>query len=73
MALRPVQPPPPIHDEHILTSRDTTNIAWTRAFHAAMTPHLERDVYVNDLGDDEADRVADAYGANYGRLVRPQQ
>jgi FAD/FMN-containing dehydrogenase len=48
---------------------DAANIAWTRAFHEAMTAHLERDVYVNDLGDDETDRVAAAYGANYGRLA----
>ena len=48
---------------------DAANIAWTRAFYAAMTPHLERDVYVNDLGDDEADRVAAAYGPNLGRLA----
>jgi FAD/FMN-containing dehydrogenase len=48
---------------------DAVNIAWTRALHAAMTPYLEGAVYVNDLGDDEADRVAAAYGANYGRLA----
>jgi hypothetical protein len=42
---------------------------WTRELHAAMQPHLERDVYVNDLGDDEADRVVAAYGDNYGRLA----
>ena len=34
-----------------------------------MTPHLERAVYVNDLGGDEPDRVRAAYGANYERLV----
>jgi len=49
------------------------NIAWTRALHAAMTPYLEGAVYVNDLGDDEADRVAAAYGANYGRLAAVRQ
>ncbi|HET9489843.1 MAG TPA: FAD-binding oxidoreductase [Methylomirabilota bacterium] len=48
---------------------DAANIAWTRAFYTAMTPHLERDVYVNDLGDDEADRVPAAYGSNLGRLA----
>jgi FAD/FMN-containing dehydrogenase len=48
---------------------DAANIAWTRALYASMTPHLERDVYVNDLGDDEGDRVGAAYGANYGRLA----
>jgi hypothetical protein len=34
-----------------------------------MQPHLGRAVYVNDLGDDEADRVVAAYGDNYGRLA----
>ena len=48
---------------------DETNIRWTRDFHAAMTPHLERAVYVNDLGGDEPDRVRAAYGVNYERLV----
>ena len=48
---------------------DARNIAWTRELHTAMTPFLERDVYVNDLGDDEADRIGAAYGANYGRLA----
>ena len=48
---------------------DDKNVRWTREFHAAMAPHLERGVYVNDLGDDEPDRVRAAYGANYERLV----
>jgi FAD/FMN-containing dehydrogenase len=48
---------------------DEMNIRWTREFHAAMAPHLERAVYVNDLGADEPDRVRAAYGANYERLV----
>jgi len=48
---------------------DEKNIQWTREFHAAMEPHLERAVYVNDLGADESDRVRAAYGANYERLL----
>jgi len=48
---------------------DERNIRWTRGLHAAMEPHLERAVYVNDLGDDESDRVRAAYGENYDRLV----
>jgi FAD/FMN-containing dehydrogenase len=48
---------------------DDKNVRWTREFHAAMAPYLERGVYVNDLGDDEPDRVRAAYGANYERLV----
>ncbi len=34
-----------------------------------MRPHLSRGVYVNDLGDEGSERVRDAYGANYERLV----
>ncbi len=45
------------------------NIRWTRDFFAAMRPHLSRGVYVNDLGDEGSERVRDAYGANYERLV----
>ena len=48
---------------------DPSNVAWTRELYTAMTPYLERDVYVNDLGDDEADRVGAAFGASYGRLA----
>lgn len=48
---------------------DDVNIRWTRECHAALAPHLERAVYVNDLGADEADRVREAYGAAYERLA----
>jgi FAD/FMN-containing dehydrogenase len=48
---------------------DERNIRWTRELHAAMEPHLESAVYVNNLGSDEPDRVRAAYGANYGRLA----
>jgi FAD binding domain/Berberine and berberine like len=50
-------------------AEDEKNIRWTRDFYSAMAPHLERAVYVNDLGGDEADRVRAAYCANYERLV----
>ena len=47
---------------------DERNIHWTRELHAALRPHVEAAVYVNDLGDDEVDRVRQAYGENYERL-----
>lgn len=46
------------------------NIEWTRAFFAAMQPHMARGVYVNDMGHDEgSERVRSAYGENYLRLA----
>ncbi|MDQ6775797.1 MAG: FAD-binding oxidoreductase [Actinomycetota bacterium] len=46
------------------------NIGWTRAFFAAMQPHMAGGVYVNDMGDDEgSERVRSAYGENYTRLA----
>ncbi|HZO41714.1 MAG TPA: FAD-binding oxidoreductase [Methylomirabilota bacterium] len=48
---------------------DEQNIRWTRELYARMEPHLERAVYVNDLGGDEGDRIRSAYGANYDRLA----
>jgi FAD/FMN-containing dehydrogenase len=45
------------------------NVAWTRDLFAAVRPFAERAVYVNDLGEEEADRVHEAYGGNYDRLA----
>jgi FAD/FMN-containing dehydrogenase len=46
------------------------HIAWARGFFDAMQPHAGDRVYVNFLGDEGADRVRQAYGAdNYDRLV----
>ena len=45
------------------------NIDWTRRLFEAMRPHLKEAVYVNNLGDQEHDRVRAAYGVNYDRLA----
>lgn len=45
------------------------HIGWTRGFFGAMQPFFRSGVYVNALADDESDRVREAYGASYGRLV----
>jgi FAD/FMN-containing dehydrogenase len=45
------------------------NIRWTRTFFEAMEPFFEEGVYVNNLGEEGEDRVKEAYGENYGRLV----
>ncbi len=46
-----------------------SNIEWTRDAFARMAPHVERGVYVNNLGEEGADRVQAAFGPNYERLV----
>lgn len=48
---------------------DGANIAWTRELWGRMKPHSSGGVYVNNLGDEGADRVKAAYGENYPRLA----
>ena len=46
------------------------NIAWNRATHAALRPHLQEARWLNYLGDDQdGDAVRAAYGPNYDRLL----
>jgi FAD/FMN-containing dehydrogenase len=46
------------------------HIAWARDFFDALEPHARRRAYVNFLGDEGAERVRAAYGAEkYRRLV----
>lgn len=50
--------------------RDSASIiAWARDAFAAMRPHLEDAVYVNNLGVEGPDRVLAAYRGNHRRLV----
>jgi FAD/FMN-containing dehydrogenase len=46
------------------------NVGWTRDFFRAIEPELAGGVYVNDLGEEGAERVRHAYGENYERLVK---
>jgi len=47
-----------------------SNVGWTRNLFASVQHHVPRAVYVNMLDRDEGEqRVQDAYGANYERLV----
>lgn len=49
-------------------------IAWARGVYDALQPWSTGSVYVNYLGvGDEPDRVKDAFGANYARLVAVKQ
>lgn len=45
------------------------NIAWTRELFDTIKPFFATGVYVNNLGDEGAERVRQAYGPNYERLV----
>src|SRR5215210_2224902 len=45
------------------------NIRWTRGLFEAMEPFFEKGVYVNNLGEEGEDRVKEAYGEHYERLV----
>jgi FAD/FMN-containing dehydrogenase len=45
------------------------HIGWARDFFDRMQPHAGEHVYLNFLGDEGADRVRQAYGGNYERLV----
>lgn len=50
--------------------RDEEMIGWARSFHDAVEPYAAEGVYVNYMDQDEGeDRVADAYGDRYERLV----
>jgi FAD/FMN-containing dehydrogenase len=44
------------------------NIRWVREFAAAVEPHAQPGGYVNFASSDDQSKVADNYGANYGRL-----
>ena len=45
------------------------NVAWTSELFDALRPFLATGVYVNNLGDEGDDRIRQAYGPNYDRLV----
>lgn len=45
------------------------NVGWTTDLFDALGPFLTTGVYVNNLGDEGADRIKQAYGPNYDRLA----
>jgi FAD/FMN-containing dehydrogenase len=49
-------------------AEDSTCITWAREFFKMSAPYASGSVYINFLTADESDRIADAYGPNYGRL-----
>jgi FAD/FMN-containing dehydrogenase len=50
-------------------AQDDECIAWARSLYDAWRPHGIDSPYVNYLDADEASRIRNAYGPNYGRLV----
>ena len=46
-----------------------TNVGWARDFWKALQPFAGAGAYVNDLGQDDEDRIRIAYGTNYERLA----
>jgi FAD/FMN-containing dehydrogenase len=42
---------------------------WARGFHDAMLPHASGRAYVNYLVEDDRERIGEAYGEHYPRLV----
>ena len=45
------------------------NVAWARDFWKALQPFAGAGAYVNDLGQDDDDRIRVGYGINYERLT----
>ena len=52
---------------------DRANVEWLRDLWTALSPHLPNAVYVNELHEEGADRVREAYGASYARLSALKQ
>jgi hypothetical protein len=48
---------------------DEKCIGWSRKFFDALAPEASGSVYVNFMTEEEADRVRQAYGPNYDRMV----
>ena len=54
-------------------SASEANIAWVRELWERTAPLSSAGVYVNYLGSEGAERIRDAYGVNYERLVAAKQ
>jgi FAD/FMN-containing dehydrogenase len=58
-----------VHGRWSDPSQDDTCIAWCRDLFNASAPYATGEAYVNFMTEEEAHRVADAYGSSYERLV----
>jgi FAD/FMN-containing dehydrogenase len=59
-----------VHGRWDAAADDERGIRWAREFFDASAPFATGGVYVNFLTADETDRVRNAYGPNYERLVQ---
>ena len=62
-----------VHSRWDRANDDQRCIEWARAFFHAAAPYASSGAYVNFMTEEEGNRVADAYGANYNRLVQIKQ
>jgi FAD/FMN-containing dehydrogenase len=62
-----------VHGRWEQRADDGRCMAWARAFFQAAAPYASEGAYVNFLTEEESDRVAAAYGANYARLAQIKQ
>lgn len=58
-----------VHARWQSAADDKTHIAWARDVFDVTGPYASTGTYVNFMTADDGDRVAQAYGANYGRLA----
>lgn len=58
-----------VHSRWESAAEDQGCVAWAREFFAKSKPFASGGAYINFLTQDEADRVAFAYGTTYDRLV----
>lgn len=59
-----------VHGRWDQPAEDEAGVEWARAFFNAAAPYASGGAYVNFMTEEEADRVAAAYGSNYERLVK---
>ena len=58
-----------VHGRWESPDEDARCVAWAREFFAKSKPYASAGAYINFLTQDEADRIAFAYGPSYDRLV----
>jgi FAD/FMN-containing dehydrogenase len=59
-----------VHGRWDDAAHDEIGIAWAREFFQASAPYASAGAYVNFMTEEEGNRVAAAYGANYDRLIQ---